>query len=129
MTLSERIKKLCATKGITLAELERILGLGNGSIRKWEIVSSPSVANLQKVADYFGVSTDYLLGRSPVPHSASALMQQHRGQLTNQPVPHSATALMRQHDMAENILSDLTEEQMKQMEEFADFLRSQNKKE
>ena len=50
-------------KKISVAELERTLGFGNGSISKWN-KQSPSVDKLNKVADYFDVSVDYLLGRT-----------------------------------------------------------------
>lgn len=62
MTLLSRIKELCAEKSITLAALEKTLNFGNGSLSRWDS-SSPSSDKLQKVADYFNVSTDYLLGR------------------------------------------------------------------
>lgn len=57
------IVKLCAKKGITIAELERILEFGKSTILKWK-ESSPSLDKLTKVADYFSVSIDYLAGRS-----------------------------------------------------------------
>ncbi|KJW12837.1 helix-turn-helix domain-containing protein [Levilactobacillus spicheri] len=66
MDLASRIKELAEHRKITIAELERNTGISNGQIRKWG-VRSPKVENLQKVADYFGVSTDYLLGRTPTP--------------------------------------------------------------
>lgn len=62
MSLVERIQTLCSSKSTTLIGLERQVGLGRGTIRKWD-ESSPSVDKLKKVADYFNVSTDYLLGR------------------------------------------------------------------
>lgn len=63
MNLLCRIKELCETKNISIARLEQETGLANGSIRKWEKVL-PSSDRLEKVADYFNVTTDYLLGRS-----------------------------------------------------------------
>ena len=66
MSLVERIKSLAVSKKMTFAELERALGLANSSIRKWD-ASSPSSERLQKVADHFQVSTDYLLGRTIYP--------------------------------------------------------------
>lgn len=62
MTLVERIKKLCNDHKITLAELERKASLSNGTIRRWD-EKTPGIDKLQAVADYFNVSTDYLLGR------------------------------------------------------------------
>lgn len=58
------IKSLCDEKGITNAELERTLDLANGSIARWIKGAAPNSTALEKVADYFKVSADYLLGRT-----------------------------------------------------------------
>lgn len=58
------IKRLCDEKGITNAELERTLDLANGSIARWIKGAAPNSTALEKVADYFKVSADYLLGRT-----------------------------------------------------------------
>lgn len=59
MTLVDRIQKLCEAQGTTLIGLERTLGLGRGTIRKWD-TSSPSIDKLGAVADYFHTTLDYL---------------------------------------------------------------------
>ena len=56
--LYERIIALCKERGVAVARLERECGLGNATIRGWE-VSSPTVERLKRVADYFGVSLDF----------------------------------------------------------------------
>lgn len=63
MSLVERIKILCDEKKVTFAEVERKTGISNGQIRRWD-TSSPKSENIEKVADFFDVSTDYLLGRT-----------------------------------------------------------------
>lgn len=63
MGLVETIKELSAEKKMTLAGLEREVGISNGQIRKWD-ESTPGVDKLQLVADHFHVSIDYLLGRT-----------------------------------------------------------------
>lgn len=63
MGLVEKIKMLCNERKVTFAEVERKTGISNGQIRRWDN-SSPKIENIQKVADYFDVSTDYLLGRT-----------------------------------------------------------------
>lgn len=55
----ENVMALCRERNIRVARLEKEAGLGNGTVRGWE-ASKPSVATLQKVADYFGVTLDYL---------------------------------------------------------------------
>ena len=62
MGIVEKIKKLCDDHSTNFAELERRVGLSNGQIRRWDKVS-PKTDSIQKVADYFHVSIDYLLGR------------------------------------------------------------------
>lgn len=62
MTLVQKIKELCDSNGTNFAALERALGFGGGSIRKWDS-ATPAGDRLAKVADYFNVSVDYLLGR------------------------------------------------------------------
>ncbi|MCL2559971.1 MAG: helix-turn-helix domain-containing protein [Turicibacter sp.] len=56
-----RIRELCKENGISMRRLERENKFGNGLVSKWSN-SSPSVLYLQRVADYFGVSINYLLG-------------------------------------------------------------------
>ncbi len=60
MTLKERIKKLSDEQNISLPALESELGFGNGTIVKWD-KSIPNADKLNKVANYFNVSMDYLL--------------------------------------------------------------------
>ncbi|NMG96082.1 helix-turn-helix domain-containing protein [Streptococcus pneumoniae] len=50
--------------------MERNLNFSNGSLRKWE-TSTPSGDKIEKIADYFNVSTDYLLGRTDNPTIAN----------------------------------------------------------
>lgn len=60
MTLFERIEELRNSKGISQGKLERELGFSNGSISKWKN-STPNPERLKKLADYFGVSVEYLM--------------------------------------------------------------------
>ncbi|HAO5955290.1 TPA: helix-turn-helix transcriptional regulator [Listeria monocytogenes] len=65
-----RIKTLCAKKGISLQELAKTIGLGENSIYAWK-TKAPTSDKLKKVADYFDVTTDYLLGRTDIPNHNS----------------------------------------------------------
>lgn len=65
MNLKERIKTLCKEKGITVNKLEKTLGFGTGYVAKLDN-SIPNTAKIQLIADYFGVSLDYLMtGEKP----------------------------------------------------------------
>ena len=67
----EKIQQLCTEYKTSISKVERACGLANATIRRWE-TASPSADNLAKVADYFGVSVDFLLGRGVYALSASA---------------------------------------------------------
>lgn len=60
MTVYERIENLRKSNGISQGKLEKELGFSNGSISKWKN-SMPKPERLQKIADYFNVSVDYLM--------------------------------------------------------------------
>ena len=62
MKIYDRIRLLASEKNISIRELEIKLGFSNGLLRSWD--KSTNTASLEKVADYFDVSIDYLLGRT-----------------------------------------------------------------
>ncbi|WP_249630427.1 helix-turn-helix domain-containing protein [Streptococcus uberis] len=62
----EIVKELCKKQGISLNVLEEKLGLGKNSLYGLKR-NQPSADRLQEIADYFNVSTDYLLGRTDNP--------------------------------------------------------------
>ena len=59
MSAYDQIKKLCDERGIAVTALEKELGFGRGSIGKMRTVR-PSADRIQKIADYFGVTSDYI---------------------------------------------------------------------
>lgn len=69
MNVYERIKMLCSKKRMSVAELERKLNLSNGSISKWA-KSKPNSDQISRIAEFFDVSVDYLLGRTNNPKTA-----------------------------------------------------------
>ena len=68
----ERLKKLRHSKGITQKELAEQLQIGRSSIAEYEAgKKTPTGPVVAKIAKYFSVSTDYLLGLTddPTPKS------------------------------------------------------------
>lgn len=63
LTVFDRIKRLTEKQGKTIVDVESDLGFSKNYLYKWK-KSVPSSDKLSKVADYFNVSTDYLLGRN-----------------------------------------------------------------
>lgn len=58
------LKMLRESKGITQAELSSMLSISPSTVGMWEQGRRvPDYENLKRIADYFNVSTDFLLGR------------------------------------------------------------------
>lgn len=55
---------LCKKNGVTPAIVVRQLDIAGGMTTKWKNGAIPNGEMLLKLADYFNVSTDYLLGRT-----------------------------------------------------------------
>ncbi len=59
----ERVKELREDKGISIRMLAKEINIAHSAIARWENGTKlPSVESVVIVADYFGVTTDYLLG-------------------------------------------------------------------
>ena len=64
---ASRIKFLRQSKELSQVQLAEKLGVKKQSVSNWENNNiMPSVDMLVKIADFFQVSADYLLGREPV---------------------------------------------------------------
>ena len=65
--IGKRLRLLRILRGFTQEELSKRLGVERTRYNKWEKgVSEPSLKMLCRIADYFRVSTDYLLGRTNI---------------------------------------------------------------
>lgn len=60
MTIKDRIKELCKEKGVSMNQVEKELGFGVGYISKLGN-TTPSAKYIQKLAEYFNVSSDFIL--------------------------------------------------------------------
>ena len=69
MGLYENVKKAANAKGYSINRLEKELGFARSYIGKFKTIT-PSVDKIQKIADFLGVSTDYLMtGKEDVPQA------------------------------------------------------------
>ena len=63
----ENIRSLRIDNGLTQKQVAQMLGISQNTYSQYEIgVLNYPVEALIKLADYYGVSTDYLLGRTTV---------------------------------------------------------------
>lgn len=67
MLLGHRLAELRNNKELTLKECAKNLGLNITTLSNYETgYREPSLETLTKIADFFNVSTDYLLGRTDI---------------------------------------------------------------
>ena len=65
---SERLKSLRIQHNLTQKQIAEFLGTSQPSYQNWEKgTRKPSRNTIQKLADFFNVSTDYLLGKTDFP--------------------------------------------------------------
>lgn len=67
MTISERIFYLLEKQNKKQADLVRVLDVRPNTVSDWKAKRrNPDIVHLEKIADYFGVTVDYLVtGREP----------------------------------------------------------------
>lgn len=67
ITIHEQIAHLRKQRGLTQAALAADLGVSSQAVSKWENgLSCPDIQLLPRIADYFEVSTDELLGHHTI---------------------------------------------------------------
>ncbi len=57
-----RYQQLCQQRGISVYRACTDIGLNRSAVAKWKSGGKPNGSTAARLAQYFGVSTDYLLG-------------------------------------------------------------------
>lgn len=105
-TIGERIKLERERRGWTQAKLADMLNIKIGTLSGYERnYRQPDLTMLEKIAAAFGVSTDYLLGRTDDPRPANK-------------IDYETQAAHRSDDP----MADLPPEAIKSLEEFKEFI-------
>lgn len=106
----EQFIKLCNEKGVAPTAVCQSIGLSNAVFSKWSDESIPHRATLQKLAEYFNVSIDCLLGNAEEKKKPTALGGEPLQ--TEDPLLKEALAIMEQ----------LSPEKQEQAYQFLQFL-------
>ena len=73
----ENFRLLCAQHGESITSLCRKIGIAKSSTTRWKkIGASPDTATIKKIADYFGVSINDLIGFQNVGNSTMLLTEE-----------------------------------------------------
>ena len=115
----ERLVCICNQKETTPSAVVQALGIAIGSITKWKNGVIPRSTTLQKLADYFGVTPDYLLGKQDNPLIHTVVSDDNTTQ--------NVELTPQEADLLEK-LKQLDDDQAKQMLDYLEFLIQQRKK-
>lgn len=64
LMLNENIKRLRMARGLNQVEFAKVMGVSKQCVSNWENDNvMPSIEMLIKIADFFNVTTDHVLGR------------------------------------------------------------------
>ncbi|MGN0605825.1 MAG: helix-turn-helix domain-containing protein [Oscillospiraceae bacterium] len=70
MNTVQLIQEELSKKSISPSKMMKDLGFSSGLFSQWKNgLQKPSMEKLQKIADYLGVSLDYILGRTNQPNA------------------------------------------------------------
>ena len=111
----ERLVQLCAERNTKPNPVAKELGISSGSVTNWKNGAVPHSATLKKIADYFGVSTSYLLGVADNPDPVALV----------DPSKKEPTATVDPELLS--LIDDMTEEELEEMKRYAEFLLSKKK--
>lgn len=113
--LSNRLKELRNEKGVLQKDVAQYLKISTTAYGYYEQGKrSPDPETIDKLSDYYHVSTDYLLGKSDIKESAEELLKDNR----------STIALHNDN----GIDDELPYEAKKEIENFIEYIKQKYKK-
>ena len=73
------VNELCKERKTTITKMSEEIGLSNAAATSWKKGAVPKSSTLEKISVYFGVSTDYLLGKDDIKKPADQMADGLRG--------------------------------------------------
>lgn len=110
MNFFQRYEKLAKSIGSSPNAVAKELGLSSGSLTAWKNGTDPSVKAVAKIADYFDVSMDYLLG------------------IEKPTTPKKAQPITRREELMSELRYVLEDRSIEELERDLDVLRALKKK-
>ena len=109
----ERFVQLCAERNTKPNPVAKELGISSGAVTNWKNGAVPQSATLKRIADYFGVSTSYLLGNVQMD-------LQHFAEKEKEPTVTVDPKLL-------SLIDSMSEEELADLERYAEFILSKKK--
>ncbi len=114
MTFWERFYNLCLENNTKPNPVAAKLNISTATVTRWKNGSYPNSLYLEKISDYFNVSTDYLLGKTDIKNEQTTPNEQ--------PVPDERKKFY-------EFLSKLSDEEINEIRHFAEYTFPRHKSE
>ena len=112
----ERFAQLLKARGITPHTISKATGITSATFSSWKQgIYTPKLEKMQKIAEFLGVSVDYLMGRTETPNPTNIVAK------PETPTFCGITELQPIFELQQKYTS-LTEENQRALLEYADFL-------
>ena len=109
------LKELCEKRNVSPSKAATECGISRSTVTWWkQHKTNPNSEQVSKLADYFGVSTDYLLGNEQ--------KEKPFGDEAEGPIDEAARELLEQRRVLASKSKKATVEQLKQMNKIIDAL-------
>jgi transcriptional regulator with XRE-family HTH domain len=122
---------LCAKQGVSPNAVAKSLSIASGTVTNWKNGAVPQNATLRKIADYFQVSTTYLLGLTDEPSvvlsdqviaNLSANVQRVVDELDKQKKP-----VLGLNPKLSSLIDRMSKDELDDLEKYAEFILSKKK--
>ena len=116
-----RCERLMKERGINAVQLSRETGVSTATISAWRNdIYTPKLDKLTKIADYLGVTVDYLMGRTDSPN-ATTVDTKIRELIAKHIPPQTKSEI-------QTVFDELSDENQNTLLKFAEFLLSEQNK-
>lgn len=106
----ETLLQLCKERNESLTNvLTKKLKMSGGNMTKWKDGKIPKADTISKLADYFGVSSDFLLGKTDIKKAPSQQLSEDASNKLNKLL---------------NMVDDLSEDEWQKLMDYADLMKS-----
>jgi transcriptional regulator with XRE-family HTH domain len=114
---------LCVNNNVSPNAVAKELGFASGSVTKWKNGSVPHNTTLLKIAEYFGVTVEYLLGETDIKTPPQLPQGGYHGGTDIKEKPSEQTE--DEELVAEfiELLNGLTDEQLKSVFDYIEFIK------
>lgn len=127
----EIFKKLCDERGTNPTAVALDMGISTSLTSRWKHGGKPRIETLNKIADYFQVSTTYLLGLTDEPSvvlsdqviaNLSANVQRVVDELDKQKKP-----VLGLNPKLSSLIDSMSKDELDDLEKYAEFILSRKK--